>query len=201
MLVLPGLSGLVDHLRERHLRGGALLRLLADRCCTGVLPLQQCLRRLLWHCHQVRTRVPCMRCLRERGLPLQQCLRACCGTVIRYARVYHAVSEGERAAAAAVSPAPAVALPSGAHACTMRCLREPTTQGCRCSSVSGACCGTVIRCARVYHAVSEGERAAAAAGPPAPAVALSSGTHACTMRCLREPREGCRCSSPPPSAV
>jgi hypothetical protein len=59
MLVLPGLSGLVDHLRERHLRGGALLRLLADRCCTGVLPLQQCLRRLLWHCHQVRTRVPC----------------------------------------------------------------------------------------------------------------------------------------------
>ena len=54
MLVLPGLSQLLEHVRSRQLRGGALLRHLTDQCCTGTLPVQTCLKRLLWHCHQVR---------------------------------------------------------------------------------------------------------------------------------------------------
>ena len=51
MLVLPGLSQLLEHVRSRQLRGGALLRHLTDQCCTGTLPVQTCLKRLLWQCN------------------------------------------------------------------------------------------------------------------------------------------------------
>ncbi|XP_021906800.1 gamma-tubulin complex component 4 [Carica papaya] len=52
-LLLPPLYELILEIERDDIRGGQLLNLLHKRCHCGVPELQACIRRLLWHGHQV----------------------------------------------------------------------------------------------------------------------------------------------------
>ncbi|KAK7344425.1 hypothetical protein VNO77_14001 [Canavalia gladiata] len=51
--ILPPLYELILEIEHDDIRGGQLLNLLHQRCHCGVLELQTCIQRLLWHGHQV----------------------------------------------------------------------------------------------------------------------------------------------------
>jgi gamma-tubulin complex component 4 len=51
---MPALHTLLREVQGKNLRGGKLLQHLHECSMTGIEVLQTAMRRLLWHCHQVK---------------------------------------------------------------------------------------------------------------------------------------------------